>query len=227
MDIKNAVVLITSAGSALGCTLAHHFSRLGAQVILSDTDQESLEAVMLNCQDLSDNISGYLLPDHSEHSVQELLNFISDQHQRGVDVLINYWPSSPLPTLIGNSSGELFSRQFVTLASALFNYGQASAEQMLRLEKSGVIVNILSLSDKKALLGFENASSIVSGLTQSWAKELNPFNIRVGGVVPSFSHSASNDACVPWSAVNDELIRNTEYIVANDYFNGRVVAAEV
>lgn len=227
MDIKNAVILITSAGSALGCTLAHHFSRLGAQVILSDTDKNSLDEVMLSCQPLSDNISGYLLPDHSDHSVQELLQFIADNHKRGVDVLINYWPSSPLPSLIGSANGEMFSRQFVTLASALFNYGQASAEQMRQFEKSGVIVNILSLSDNNALLGFENASSIVSGLTQSWAKELVPFNIRVGGVVPSFSHSAANEGCGHWSAVNDELIRNTEYIVANDYFNGRVVAAEV
>ena len=56
--------------------------------------------------------------------------------------------------------------------------------------------------------------------TQSWAKELTPFNIRVGGVVPTVEHDNTH-----WAEVQDELIRNTEYIVSNDYFSGRVMAA--
>ncbi|WED20923.1 SDR family oxidoreductase [Vibrio sp. JC009] len=226
MDIQNSVVLITSAGSSLGATLASHFAGLGANVVLSDTDKEVLDSVASRCAEVSEKVTCYSLPDHSEKSVQELLSYIANKFDKGVDVLINYWPSSPLPALTSGVSGEDFSKMFVSLATPLFNYGQASASQMREFEKNGVIVNILSLCDNKHLLGFENASSIINGLTKSWAKELTPFNIRVGGVVPSFSHSANNDDFSHWSQINDELIRNTEYIVSNDYFSGRVVAAE-
>ncbi|HFQ5059131.1 TPA: short-chain dehydrogenase, partial [Vibrio vulnificus] len=30
-----------------------------------------------------------------------------------------------------------------------------------------------------------------------------------------------------WAQVQDELIRNAEYIVANEYFSGRVVTTEI
>lgn len=226
MDIKNSVVLITSAGSPLGGVLAGHFAQLGAHIVLSDTDASKLQEVTTRCKMMSDNIHDFLLPDHSEHSVKELLTFISESFANGIDILINYWPSNPFPALTSDVSGQDFSKKYATFASSLFNYGQACSAQMRDHAKNGVIVNILSLSDSKELLGIDNASSIVSGMTKSWAKELDQFNIRVGGVVPSFSHSA-NDESFHWSILNDELIRNTEYIVSNDYFNGRIVSAEV
>ena len=57
-------------------------------------------------------------------------------------------------------------------------------------KKGGVIVNVISIDNECEFEGFENASSIVTGFTQSWAKELTPFNIRVGGVVPVPNYSA-------------------------------------
>jgi NAD(P)-dependent dehydrogenase (short-subunit alcohol dehydrogenase family) len=111
------------------------------------------------------------------------------------------------------------------MASSLFGFGQATAERMMQEKKKGVIVNIVSYEDYRDLSGFENASSMVAGFTQSWAKELTPFNIRVGGVVPALSH-VTNDDDYHWAEVQDELIRNTEYIVSNEYFSGRVMAAE-
>lgn len=42
MKIKSALILITSANSLLGSTLAMHFARLGANVILCDTNHSAL-----------------------------------------------------------------------------------------------------------------------------------------------------------------------------------------
>lgn len=63
---------------------------------------------------------------------------------------------------------------------------------------------------------------MVSGFTQSWAQELTPFNIRVGSC-PQIA--SANDEIVHWSEMREELIRNTEYIVSNEYFSGRVMSA--
>jgi NAD(P)-dependent dehydrogenase (short-subunit alcohol dehydrogenase family) len=106
------------------------------------------------------------------------------------------------------------------MAATMFSFGQATAERMRKEKKNGVIVNVISHPEYQDLSGFDNATSMVAGFTQSWAKELTPFNIRVGGVVPTLEHSESH-----WAEIQDELIRNTEYIVSNDYFSGRVMAA--
>lgn len=52
MDIKSAIILITSASSALGSTLATHFVKLGAKVILCDRDQQGLVDTYWRCHAL-------------------------------------------------------------------------------------------------------------------------------------------------------------------------------
>ncbi|WGW01194.1 SDR family oxidoreductase [Vibrio sp. YMD68] len=225
MDIKSAVILITSAGSLLGGTLATHFSSLGAKLVLCDQNIHTLTDTYTRCKAISDDVYSFKVENYSLHSIHQLFDFIDEKFQRSPDVLVNNWPNSPLPGLTSNQSAEQFSDQLTTLASTLFGFGQASAERMCLEKKHGVIVNVISVDESKDFKGFENASSIVTGFTQSWAKELTPFNIRVGGVVPVLSH-ASKKSDYHWLQIQDELIRNTEYIVANDYFSGRIMSAE-
>ncbi|WP_104401843.1 SDR family oxidoreductase [Vibrio penaeicida] len=225
MDIRNSVVLITSAGSGLGSTLAVHFTSLGARVVVADTDSKALLDTVKRCRTLSDSIYYYPLPDHSSESIQSLFNYIDERFENGVDVLINNWPSMPLPRLFGSEQGEEFTHKLSSLASSLYGYGKASALRMRMHKKSGVIVNLTSHQQHNLPEGLENVSAMIVGFTQTWAKELDPFNIRVGGVIPT-QFRAKDSANGDWAYVQDEMIRNTEYIVSNDYFNGRVMASE-
>lgn len=222
MNIESALVLITSASSLLGSTLAIHFARLGARVILCDTNQQGLLETFKRCRDISHEVEQYHLADYSLHSIHNMLDHIEHTYQSVPDVLINNWPNAPLPSVVDEHPAELFIQKLALMASSLFTFGQACSERMRHRSAKGVIVNVLSYNSPQDMPGIENATSMVSGFTQSWAKELTPFNIRVGGVVPMIS---ANDESVHWAAVNDELIRNTEYIVANEYFSGRVMSA--
>ncbi len=58
-------------------------------------------------------------------------------------------------------------------------------------------------------------------------KNLTPFKIRVGGVVPAIHNADGKFNRCHWAQLQDELTRTAEYIISNDYFSGRVVAAEV
>ena len=49
----------------------------------------------------------------------------------------------------------------------------------MKEQKNGVIVNVIATPEYQDLSGFANAASMVAGFTQSWAKQLTPFNIRV------------------------------------------------
>ncbi|USD66084.1 SDR family oxidoreductase [Vibrio sp. SCSIO 43136] len=225
MDIKNSVVLITSAGTALGSTLATHFLTLGAKVIVADTDSHALLETIKRCRAVVDKVNYFHLSNTSVQSVNALFDYIDDNFDQGLDVLVNYWPSAPLPSLLSEKpSRNSFTTELASFASPLYSFGQVGASRMRSQGKHGVIVNLSAALNDSESEGLENVSALLTGMTQSWAKELNPFKIRVGGVVPNISQLSSH--CRKRAHLQDELIRNTEYIVANDYFNGRVMAAE-
>ncbi len=221
MDIKSAVVLVTSAGSQLGSTMAMHFASLGATVILCDKNKPQLEETYKRCSALSQKIKHYELEDYSQHNLNLMLDNIEHDYQKAPDVLINSCPATSIPSLIDEQPTEIFIQQLVLMASTLFSFGQVCTERMRRQKIKGVIVNITAFNDRQNDSGVENAKCIIAGFTQSWAKELTPFNIRVGGVVPLISSKHDRQ----WATIRDELIRNTEYIVANEYFSGRIMSA--
>ncbi|EHH1224160.1 SDR family oxidoreductase [Vibrio vulnificus] len=227
MDIKNALILVTSAGSLLGRTVAAHFARLGAIVILCDQDQTSLSDTHKELYAITQDVYPITLQDYSQSSIQSLFDHIQAQFNRVPNVLVNCWTSSPLPLLNTEATSEGFIEKLSSTAGALYGYVQVCAERMRRTETKGVIVNVISHDDHLNFTGVESVTSLVSGFTHSWAKELTPFNIRVGGVIPSVSHHHGQIDATHWAQVQDELIRNAEYIVANEYFSGRVVTTEI
>lgn len=226
MNIKESVILITSAGTNLGSTLAAHFIALGAKVIAIDTNSKQLDTMCFNCPKNSDNLLVYPIEDYSEESINCLFAKLKDDLQITIDVLINYWPSSPLPTLTSEQNAEVFSKQLSSLVSPMFRFGQSGTAHMLNSGKQSLIINMITFPFEDQNIGLESATSIVTGFTKSWSKELSPFNIRVGGVIPGISHTVDCDESEHWASIQDELIRSAEYIVSNEYFNGRIMAAE-
>ena len=93
---------------------------------------------------------------------------------------------------------------------------------MRKHKKEGVIINLGHHQNVNQPCSLDNSKALLTGLTKSWAKELNPFNIRVGGVTPRLFNKVSAHTV---NLINQELIKNTEYIVENDYFNGRILEA--
>ncbi|EIZ1171421.1 SDR family oxidoreductase [Vibrio vulnificus] len=227
MDINNSLILVTSAGSLLGRTVAAHFARLGAIVILCDHDQAALNDAHKGLYAITQDVYPIILKDHRHTSIQNLFDHIEAQFNRVPDVLVNCWTSSPLPLLSQDATSEAFIEKLSSTAGTLYGYVQVCAERMRRTQTKGVIVNVISHDDHENFSGVESVTSLVSGFTHCWAKELTPFNIRVGGVIPSVSHFREQTDASHWAQVQDELIRNTEYIIANEYFSGRVVTTEV
>ncbi|MCG3731569.1 SDR family NAD(P)-dependent oxidoreductase, partial [Vibrio cincinnatiensis] len=76
MNINGALVLITSAGSSLGSTLAVHFAQLGAKIILCDTNQHELIKSWKRCQSVAKDAHYYILADHSLASIDQLFTHI-------------------------------------------------------------------------------------------------------------------------------------------------------
>ncbi|AXY01506.1 SDR family oxidoreductase [Vibrio alfacsensis] len=229
MDIKNSVILITSAGSLLGRTCSSHFAHLGATVILCDEDKNELDTTYQQIRVFSDKVYEINVCRSNTTSINLLFDQIESLLGTTPDVIVNCWTCSPMPSLMAPEPMSSYIDHLSSAARFLYTYGQVSAERFRTSNKKGVIINVISHEDHNNFTGVESIAALVSGFTASWAKELTPFNIRVGGVIPSLSQAKDIETLDErhWAEIQDELVRNTAYIVTNDYFSGRVVTAEV
>lgn len=222
MHINKSTIIITSAGSLLGGALAERFSKLGARLILIDCCQSSLDATYKRCLSISEDVDYIYIDDYSTKSIEEIFLRINEHYPYAPDVLINLWPKPDIPSITDEHPIEIFSSNISSLATTLFSFAQLFAQQVRHDKKGGVVVNIISASGETVnnkRTGMDHMTSMVSGFTQSWAKELTPFNIRVGGICPNESDEE------PMNELLDDVIRNTEYILENEYFSGRVMSA--
>ncbi|MGN2616397.1 SDR family oxidoreductase [Aliivibrio fischeri] len=221
MQIKHSTILITSAGNVMGRSISCHFASLGAYLIITDSDAEALNETHRFCSQLTSNIVSYQLEDQSQESIRHLFHAIDNEFNNGIDVLINNYTAVTLPSLL-DSQSQNSPFQLTELATTLFTYGQFAAQNMRYHKKEGVIINLGYHNDLAHLHQADNSTALLAGLTKSWAKELNPFKIRIGGVTPRITN---NDTVPNLSTINQELIKNTEYILANEYFSGRIIEA--
>ncbi|MGF1724110.1 SDR family oxidoreductase [Photobacterium nomapromontoriensis] len=229
MDIAHSVILITAAGSPLGKAIALHFASLGAKLALIDVRKQALEQTLLACKTTGSPCQSYLIPCHDEASIAAMINSVHHHYGR-IDVLLNCWVGSALPSLLSPTSVDQFRRTMTDAVTPFFIFGKQTAHYMRDQRSKGVIINLAINGGNEQQSINSESKAVVSGLTQSWAKELAEFNIRVGGVVPLIIENIDNpsDSSPLLSfPLQYEVIRSAEYIVANDYFNGRMIEAEV
>ncbi|MGF1690524.1 SDR family oxidoreductase [Photobacterium kagoshimensis] len=230
MEIVQSVILITAAGSPIGKAISLHFASLGAKLALVDIDKVQLDQTYRACKACGAQCEAYNLAQQDEASIKHIFDSIN-QRFGSIDVLINYTLGAELPALFSPASVDKFSHSMIELATTFFAFGKQAAHYMRSCNRKGVIVNLITQpQDSDQLLNFDSTKAMVSGLTQSWAKELSDFNIRVGGVVPITLGCDCSD-CSTNHVINQhlqyEIVRSAEYIVTNDYFNGRILEAEI
>ncbi len=220
MKIANSVIVITAAGTRTGSAIAECFCQLGAHVALVDTEPSQLESSFKACLKTGGSCYSFALETANIESITHLFNKITDK-LGAIDVLINYWQTEGLPCLLATEDTMSHSFSDITLTPYLF--GRGAALTMLAQERKGVIVNIPSIEKiKGAKTNLNSANAVIRGLTQSWAQELAPVNIRVAGVLPELRH-IDKGMHRRESLINYDMLDGAVYIVENDSFSGRML----
>lgn len=219
MNIHESIVVITSATTPIGRAIALHFAQLGASIALVDQDEVALYRVQKACLALNAHCESFVLQRDCEPAVIDLFDTIIQRFQR-IDVLINTAEAERFPSLFGERSTSQFCHSLNKIGLHFFAFVKQAAEHMRLHDTKGVIVNLV-LDNTHAFSQYDGTKALLSGLTHSWAEELAEFNIRVGGIVPldlplEMVGRDSQQRQYDW-------VRNAEYIVSNDSFNGRLL----
>ena len=248
MNVDRSIIAITGAGGGLGAAMARRFAAGGARLALLDFRPDMLESLSA---DLGlDEADCLALPCDvgDEAQVDEAFSRIA-QHFGGLDVLVNNAGITRDALTLKFRDGELVSRMSLADWQAVidvnltgvFLCGRAAAEQMVRAGNGGLIVNISSIS-RGGNMGQANYSATKAGvaaMTVTWAKEFARYGIRVNTVSPGFIGTemvrsmkpealAKLTAMIPAGRIGepDEIAHTVQYLVENDFVNGRNIEVD-
>ena len=229
--------LVTGSTRGIGKETTLLLLKKGLNVIISSRSQDSVDNVIEEILDKfpskKENILG-LKCDVSKHSEVKTLVDVSVKRFRRIDVLVNnagivYFKS------IMDTTEEEWDKTIDTNLKGVFLFTKEVLPYMIQ-NKSGVIINVSSGAGK---YGFPNLSTYcaskfgVIGLTESVAKEVTDYNVKIMAICPGGvdTKMIKDIVKVGYNASNRNLIKPEEVankiydmiFNQNGYYNGQSV----
>ena len=229
--------LVTGSTRGIGKETTLLLLKKGLNVIISSRSQDSVDNVIEEILDKfpskKENILG-LKCDVSKHSEVKTLVDVSVKRFRRIDVLVNnagivYFKS------IMDTTEEEWDKTIDTNLKGVFLFTKEVLPYMIE-NKSGVIINVSSGAGK---YGFLNLSTYcaskfgVIGLTESVAKEVTGYNVKIMAICPGGvdTKMIKDIVKVGYNASNRNLIKPEEVankiydmiFNQNGYYNGQSV----
>ena len=185
--LSGKVALVTGAASGIGRSVSEIYARDGAQIVVSDVDQEGGKETVQRIQDAGGEAffveADVSQPAHCEGLVQAAL----DEYGR-LDIACNNAGIGGEQNQTADYSLEGWERVISINLSGVF-YCMKYEIPAILASGGGAIVNISSILGR---VGFRTAPAYVSakhgvlGLTKTAALEYGPENLRVNTVGPAF-----------------------------------------
>jgi 3-oxoacyl-[acyl-carrier protein] reductase len=175
--LRDKVVIVTGGAAGIGRATAERFADEGAKVVVWDVTSEPRIDVT------------------SRESVDAAVAEVLAQHGR-IDVLVNNAGIVRDAQLVKVKDGEIVSTMDDATFDAVVNVNlkgvfvctRAVVPQMIK-QRSGVVLNASSIVGLYGNFGQTNYAATKAGVisfTQTWARELGKFGIRVNAVAPGF-----------------------------------------
>jgi len=240
MNLAESKILITGGARGIGNYLVQNLSEKAAKVFVLDNNEELLSSIKQ-----SDKLFTYKCDVTNPENVKTTINSIFNEHG-GVNVLINNAGIIHNELLINFLSKDdkkhgisSWNKVVDVNLNAVFYVTSSVVENMVAKKMNGVIINISSISAQGNVgqSAYSATKAAVEALTKTWSKELGMFKIRSTCIAPGFFETPSTRESLNENMLNKwqksvplgrlgnltELESAVEFIIQNDYFNGKIL----
>lgn len=183
MKLNNRVAIVTGAGRGIGREVAMKFATEGANVVVTDIDEELCNETSQMIKENGGESIAVASDVSNNEAVERVVKLSIDTYGR-IDILVNN-AGVVFDSRIGEMEESAWDSVIAVNLKGSFLFSKHVSNYMIE-QKYGKIVNISS----RAHLGnpgqanYSAAKAGVVGLTKSLAKELGKFNITVNAVAP-------------------------------------------
>jgi NAD(P)-dependent dehydrogenase (short-subunit alcohol dehydrogenase family) len=206
-SLKGKIALITGASRGIGEAIAHTFCANGAHAILVSRKQEELEVVVAKIKENGGSAEAMACNMGYHEQITALMKAIEDKHGR-LDILVNNAAANPYFGEMINAEEWAWDKTLAVNLKAPFFLTQAAA-RMMKAAGGGTIVNVSSINGIRPAL-FQGIYSITKAaltcMTQAFAKELAPFNIRVNALLPGLTETKFSGAITASDEIKDMVL---------------------
>lgn len=242
MNINQANIIITGAGSGFGKAMALYFSSKCATIFALDIDESALSTL----KEEDNNIHIFKCDVANNSEVEKIVNQIFEVN-KAANVLINnagIMKNAPLVNILNRPDSrhpiELWNQVIQVNQNAVFYMTRSVAAKMIRNRNKGVIINISSIAAKgnAGQTAYSATKAAVEAMSKVWAKELGGFGIRSVSIAPGFMNTlGTHDALeekmlVKWiektplgrTGEINEVVLAAKFAIENDFFNSETLS---
>ena len=194
MDLKGKIAIVTGAAQGIGKVIALGLAKCGADIAVSDINEDSLNAAVKEIEALGRNSITVKMDVSSLKDCEDMVKKTIDSFGK-VDILINN-AGITRDTVLLRMKEEQWDQVIQVNLKGTFNCTKAVIRSMFK-QKSGKIINISSVTGAMGNAGQANYSAskaAVMGFTKSIAREYAHCGITVNAVAPGFIKTAMTDA---------------------------------
>lgn len=189
-SLKDKIALITGASRGIGRAIAETFAAYGAEVVVVsrkiDVLTETAEAIIKN--------GGKARPKACNMGDMAGIAALYDEIQKTygrLDILVNNAATNPYFGEMAGVDESVWTKTFdVNLKGPFFMIQKALP--LMKAAGGGAVVNVSSVNAVRPA-PFQGIYSVTKGalitMTQAWAKELAPHNIRVNALLPGLTET--------------------------------------
>lgn len=184
-NLDGRAAIVTGAGGGIGRSISLKLASEGANLVLTDINEELLQTTVQLCTELGVSAFGYSLDLTDVNALATVVEQTKFHFQR-IDVLANVAGIMETRPFL-EIKAEEWNRMFTINVATTFQLTQLAAKEMIAQGNGGSIINLSSTAGRlhrPMAAHYAASKAAVISLTRSAAVALAPHQIRVNALCP-------------------------------------------
>jgi 3-oxoacyl-[acyl-carrier protein] reductase len=247
MILKDKTIVITGSAGGLGKAMAHRLGKQGANIVLSDIQNDKLQETVEEFKKEGIKTIGIQANVAKEDDATKLMEGAKKEFgSLDVAILNAGILRDGLLIRTDKETGAIKAKMSIEQWQSVIDVNLTGvfltareAASIMAVQKSGVIIPIASVAmhGNSGQTNYSAAKAGVAAMTVTWSKELARYGIRVAGIAPGFIGTEmvlkdmNAEALEKWKKIipvgrlgePDEIASTAQFIIENDLITGVIL----